>query len=215
MDQGREPTPSPNALLTELGLDAGGLETDTLLSQRELMMRSLLDGSIPVAQRTQIQKDYYISDQDLQDFADSGPSTAATTRRPTTGGKRPRRRPLPASPAGSRRRGSGGGGGGPPGGGSGGGGGPPGGGGGGGGGGSPGGGGGGGSPGGSSRCGGRRRRLDQDGLRRQMDLLSQDAHQRTYGCHIRNITHTNTMTTVYEDGGTPTVRRTSSRLSNP
>ena len=55
-DQGRVPTPSPNALLTELGLDPNrpGLSTDLLLSQRELMMRSLLVGSISAAQRAQI-----------------------------------------------------------------------------------------------------------------------------------------------------------------
>ncbi|XP_068741640.1 protein no-on-transient A-like [Montipora capricornis] len=159
-------------------------------------MRSLLDGSVPVAQRAQLQKNYHISDQDLQDFPASGPSTACGSR-PMTVQKRPRRRPLPPSPAhnrGSTGRGRGGDGGG---------------------GGSPGGspGGGGGSPGKGGRGGGRR--LDKDGLRRQMDLLSQDTCQRTDGHHIRNITHTNMVTTVYEDGGTPTVRRTSSRISNP
>ena len=155
LDQGRVPTPSPQALLSAIGLDTtgglvppspAGLPTNMLLSQRELMMRSLLDGSIPVAQRRQIQKDYHISDQDLQDFAASGPSTTTNRPRPTTGQKRPRRRPLPPFPAGSRGCGGGGGGGG---------------------GGSPGGGGGrgggsGGTPGsGGSRRSGRRR-LDQD-----------------------------------------------------
>ena len=55
-DQGRIPTPSPNSLLTELGLDPNGpgLSTDLLLSQRELMMRSLLVGSISASQRAQI-----------------------------------------------------------------------------------------------------------------------------------------------------------------
>ena len=196
-------------LLSATGLDTTGglvppsppgLPTNMLLSQRELMMRSLLDGSIPVSQRRQIQKDYHISDRDLQDFAASGPSTTTTNHpRPTTGQKRPRRRPLPPFPAGSGGRGGGGGGGG---------------------GGSPGRGGGGegGSPGGTPGSDGSRRRgrrrLDQDGLRRQMDLLSQDACQRTDGRRIRNITHTNTVTTVNEDSGTPTVRRTSSRISN-
>ena len=164
-------------------------------------MRSLLDGSVPVAQRAQLQKNYHISDQDLQGlglgFAASGPSTASGSR-PTTGQKRSRRRPLPPCPAhnrGSTGRGRGGGGGG---------------------GGSPGGspGGGGGSPGGGGGRGGRRR-LDQDGLRRQMDLLSQDTRQRTDVHRIRNMAHTNTVTTVYEDGGTPTVRCTPSRISNP
>ena len=56
LDQGRVPTPSPNALLTEPGLDPNGpgLSTDPLLSQRKLMMRSLLVGSISAAQQGQI-----------------------------------------------------------------------------------------------------------------------------------------------------------------
>ena len=32
LDQGRVPTPSPNALLNELGLDTNGLPTNTLLA---------------------------------------------------------------------------------------------------------------------------------------------------------------------------------------
>ena len=44
-----------------------------------------------------------------------------------------------------------------------------------------------------------RRRMSQDRLRCQMDLLAQDARQRTHGRQIRNITHSNTVTTVYED----------------
>ena len=112
------------------------------------------------------------------------------------GQKQPLQRPLPPSPPSSggssrhnrdrRRRGRGGGG-------------------------SPGGGhGGGGSPGGGSRppsggSGGSRgngrgrRRMSQDRLRCQMDLLAQDARQRSHGRQIRNITHCNTVTTVYED----------------
>ena len=39
------------------------------------------------------------------------------------------------------------------------------------------------------------------GLRRRLDLLNEDAQQRARGRRIRNITHTNTVTTVYEDGG--------------
>ena len=38
------------------------------------------------------------------------------------------------------------------------------------------------------------------GLRRRLDLLNEDAQQRARGRRIRNITHTNTVTTVYEDG---------------
>ena len=54
------------------------------------------------------------------------------------------------------------------------------------------------------------------GLRRQLDLLKEDAQQRARGRRIRNITHTNTVTTVYEDrGGRPSVRLTSTRTSSP
>lgn len=55
---------------------------------------------------------------------------------------------------------------------------------------------------------GRRHHMDQDGLRRQIDLLAQDVHQRTDG--HRNIMHTNTATTVYEDDDFPVTAR-----SNP
>ena len=59
-------------------------------------------------------------------------------------------------------------------------------------------------------------RRDQDGMRRQLDLLAEDARQQARNRRIRNITHTNTVNTVYEDNGEPpTVRRTSSRVSNP
>ena len=37
------------------------------------------------------------------------------------------------------------------------------------------------------------------GLRRRLDLLNEDAQQRARGRRIRNITHTNTVTTVYEE----------------
>ena len=54
------------------------------------------------------------------------------------------------------------------------------------------------------------------GLRRRLDLLNEDAQQRARGRRIRNITHTNTVTTVCEDGGgRPSVRRTSTRTSSP
>ena len=46
------------------------------------------------------------------------------------------------------------------------------------------------------------------GLRRRLDLLNEDAQERARGRRIRNITHTNTVTTVYEEGGRPSVRRT-------
>ena len=54
------------------------------------------------------------------------------------------------------------------------------------------------------------------GLRRRLDLLNEDAQQRARDRRIRNITHTNTVTTVYEEGGgRPSVRRTSTRTSSP
>ena len=54
------------------------------------------------------------------------------------------------------------------------------------------------------------------GLRRRLDLLNEDAQQRARGRRIRNITHTNTVTTVYEEGGgRPSVRCTSTRTSSP
>ena len=54
------------------------------------------------------------------------------------------------------------------------------------------------------------------GLRRRLDFLNEDAQQRSRGRRIRNITHTNTVTTVYEEGGgRPSVRCTSTRTSSP
>ena len=53
------------------------------------------------------------------------------------------------------------------------------------------------------------------GLRRRLDLLNEDTQQRARGRRIRNITHTNTVTTVYEEGGgRPSVHRTSTRTSS-
>ena len=60
----------------------------------------------------------------------------------------------------------------------------------------------------------QRARINQDELRRQMDLLDEDARQRSVRRRIAGITHTNTITTVYKDGE-PEVYRTSSRLSTP
>ena len=45
--------------------------------------------------------------------------------------------------------------------------------------------------------------MNQDELRRQMDLLAEDARQRSVGRRIAGITHTNTIITVYKDGGEP------------
>ena len=57
--------------------------------------------------------------------------------------------------------------------------------------------------------------MNQDELRRQMDLLAKDARQRSVGRCIAGITHTITITMVYKGGGQPEVYRTSSRLSTP
>ena len=56
--------------------------------------------------------------------------------------------------------------------------------------------------------------MNQEELRRQMDLLAEDARQRSVGRLIAGITHTNTIT-VYKDGGEPEVYRMSSQLSTP
>ena len=57
--------------------------------------------------------------------------------------------------------------------------------------------------------------MNQDGLRRQMDLLAQDACEPTIGQQISGVTHTNTITTVYKDGSLPITGRISLRISNP
>ena len=54
----------------------------------------------------------------------------------------------------------------------------------------------------------------QQGMHDRLDQLTQQVHQDARGRRIRNITHTNTITTVYEEpsgGQRPTVRRTSTR----
>lgn len=57
--------------------------------------------------------------------------------------------------------------------------------------------------------------MNQDKLRRQVDLSAEDACQCSVGRRIAGITHTNTITTVYKEGGEPEVYLTSSRLSTP
>ena len=57
--------------------------------------------------------------------------------------------------------------------------------------------------------------LNQDELRRQIDLLTQDQQQRYQNRSIQAVTHTNTITTVYKDGRPPSVHRTSLRSSTP
>ena len=77
------------------------------------------------------------------------------------------------------------------------------------------------SPPGSSGSGGSGRhhrsgrRMNQDELCRRMDLIAEDAHQRTEGRNIQKVTHTNTVTTLYEDGGQSMSVRTMSCISNP
>ena len=56
--------------------------------------------------------------------------------------------------------------------------------------------------------------LYQNGLRRQMDLLGEDAHQHTEGRNIQKVRHTNKMRTVYEMAD-PIKVHTSSCISNP
>jgi len=48
-----------------------------------------------------------------------------------------------------------------------------------------------------------------------MDMLAEGAPQLLLGRRITGITHTNTITTVYKDGGEPEVFRISSRLVTP
>ena len=57
--------------------------------------------------------------------------------------------------------------------------------------------------------------LNQDELRRQIELLTQDQQQRYQNRSIQAVTHTNTITIVYKDGRPPSVHRTSSRSSTP
>ena len=59
-----------------------------------------------------------------------------------------------------------------------------------------------------------RRRQRQQELLRELQRLQQDNVERSRGRQIAGVTHTNTITTIYKGGGTPTVNRTSSRVSN-
>ena len=58
-------------------------------------------------------------------------------------------------------------------------------------------------------------RMNQEELQRQLELLLNDQRQTSRGRRIAGITTTNTITTTYKDSGRPTVRRTSTRVSNP
>ena len=51
-------------------------------------------------------------------------------------------------------------------------------------------------------------------LVQELQRLQQDNIEKGRGRQIARVTHTNTITTTYKDGGTPTVSRTFSRVSN-
>lgn len=65
---------------------------------------------------------------------------------------------------------------------------------------------------GSGSEGSGRRRRGRD-LHNDLDALFDRLRRRTGGRRIAGITHTDTITTTYKDGGPPTVRRTSYRTS--
>ena len=60
---------------------------------------------------------------------------------------------------------------------------------------------------------GRPIRMNQTQMQRQLEMLLQDQQQTARGRRIAGITTTNTITTTYKDGGRPSVRRTSTRVS--
>ena len=62
-------------------------------------------------------------------------------------------------------------------------------------------------------CGYRRNQRGKE-LLRELQRLQQDNIEKSRGRQIAGVTHTNTITTTYKDGGTPTVSRTSIRVSN-
>ena len=59
-----------------------------------------------------------------------------------------------------------------------------------------------------------RRNQRRQELLRELQRLQQDNIENSRGRQIAGVTHTNTITTTYKDGGTPTVSRSSSRVSN-
>ena len=61
----------------------------------------------------------------------------------------------------------------------------------------------------SSNTPSRGNRLNQAEIRRQLQRLSNDQIQAARGRRIAGVTTTNTITTTYKDGGTPTVSRSS------
>ena len=56
---------------------------------------------------------------------------------------------------------------------------------------------------------------EPDDLQQRLEILLNDQRQMAAGRRIAGITTTNTVTTTYKDGRPPTVRRNSSRVSNP
>ena len=66
----------------------------------------------------------------------------------------------------------------------------------------------------SNNSSGYRRNQRQKELLRELQRLQQDNIEKSRGRQIAGVTHTNTITTTYKDGGTPTVSRTSIRVSN-
>ena len=68
--------------------------------------------------------------------------------------------------------------------------------------------------GGGNTSSGYRRNQRGKELLRELQRLQQDNIEKSRGRQIAGVTHTNTITTTYKDGGTPTVSRTSIRVSN-
>ena len=66
----------------------------------------------------------------------------------------------------------------------------------------------------SNNSSGNRRNQRGKELLRELQRLQQDNIEKSRGRQIAGVTHTNTITTTYKDGGTPTVSRTSIRVSN-
>ena len=58
----------------------------------------------------------------------------------------------------------------------------------------------------------RPRRMNQEGLQRQLEILLNDQRQTANGRRIAGITTTNTITTMYKDGGRPRVTRNSTSV---
>ena len=66
----------------------------------------------------------------------------------------------------------------------------------------------------SNNSSGYRRNQRGKELLQELQRLQQDNIEKSQGRQIAGVTHTNTITTTYKDGGTPTVSRISIRVSN-